>query len=99
LKRRVSFQGSLDDELSLNLLIENKVAGALGLEYCIRLYPKAGKVGGAGTDLTLGNATDQVRLHILRFWLGGVVHIAADVKVVIMGLHDLGLADQTGVFW
>ena len=52
----------------------------------------------SGLYFGLGHAADEVGLHILGFRLGRVVHVAADVEVVVVGFDDLGLVDQAAVF-
>ena len=38
-----------------------------------------------------------MRLDILRFGVGRVVHVAADVEVVVVSVHDLGLRHESRV--
>ena len=101
----VGFEYGLDGGLSENAELglgvpsaESEVAGPPGLEERIGPYAEARKVGRTGADLGLGDAADQMRLHILRFRVGGVVHITADVEIVIVCAHDLGLVHQSAVF-
>ena len=38
-----------------------------------------------------------MRLHILRLGVGRIVQVAADVEVVVVGVHDLGLGHEVRV--
>ncbi len=51
-----------------------------------------------GFNLDRGYAADEVGLDIFGLRIGGVVHVAADVEVVVMGFDDLGLVHQATVF-
>ena len=62
------------------------------------MHPKTSEVSLQCFDLVLGNSANQMRLHILRFWLWGVVYIASDVEVVIVVIDDFLVIDQAAVF-
>ena len=63
--------------------------GRSGPKERVGVDAKLGEVAGPGPDLAFRNAADQMRLHILRLRLGGVVDVAADVEVVVVGVDDL----------
>ena len=76
---------------------QGEIAGPFGLKENGRLDTELGEIVLLGLHFGFGNAADQVGLHILRFRFGRVVHVAADVEVVVVGLDDLGLVDQAAV--
>ena len=51
-----------------------------------------------GIHLTFRDASDQMGLHILRLRIWRIVHIAADIEIVIMFLCNLCFVYQTAVF-
>ena len=78
---------------------KGEIAGAFGLKQRSRTgRSNLAKSSCQGVNLALGYAADEVGLHIFRLRIGGVVHIAADVEVVVVGLDDLGLVHQAAVF-
>ena len=76
---------------------EREVAGALGPEQRAGVDAEAVEVAGAGRDLRLRDAADQVGGHVLRFRVRRVVHVAADVQVAVVDADDLGLVHQPAV--
>ena len=52
----------------------------------------------SGLHFRLRHAADEVSLHVLRLGVGRVVHVAADVEVVVVLLDDLRLVHETAVF-
>ena len=94
---RVRFQRGLDGGLGLDGLAKGEVGGTLGLEEQIRGNAELGEVVRERSDLRLGDSADEVRLDILRLGVGRVVHVAADVEVVVVGVHDLGLRHEARV--
>ena len=59
--------------------------------------PNLAKSSVSASTSTSGDSADEVRLDILRFGVGRVVHVAADVEVVVVGVHDLGLGHEARV--
>ena len=51
-----------------------------------------------GSHLVFRNTADEMGLYIFRLRLRGVVHIPANVQVVIVFFDDFGRIDQTAVF-
>ena len=98
LERGIGFQRGLDGGLGVDRSTKGEVAGALGLEERVGLDAELGEVALPGLHLRLGNAADQVGLHVLRLRVGRVVHVAADVEVVVVLLDDLGLVHEAAVF-
>lgn len=47
--------------------------------------------------LRIGQAAQQMGLHVFGLGRGGIVYIAADVEVVIVLVNDGGFADQRAV--
>ena len=60
---------------------------------------KLGEVVTLGRNLSFWDAADEMRLHVLRFRLRGVVHIAPNVQVVVVRVGDLRLFHESAVFW
>ena len=60
--------------------------------------PNLREVGCAGLHFCLGHAADQVGLHVLGLGVGRVVHVAADVEVVVVRVDDLRLVHEAAVF-
>ena len=85
-------------DLAAMAVQEGEVAGALGLEQSVGSDAELGKVGFVGPDLRLRHAADKVGLHVFRFRVGRVIHVAADIEVIVVLLHDLGLVHEAAVF-
>jgi len=50
-----------------------------------------------GHNLGLRHAADEMGPHVFRLRIGRVVHIAADVEVVVVRVHDLGFGNEAAV--
>ncbi len=98
LQGRIGFQSRLDGGFACDGSLESEVAGSFRQEQGVRCDAELAEGALPRYILRFGDAADEVGLHVLGFGLGGVVDVAADVEVVIMLLHDLGLAHEAAVF-
>ncbi len=106
----VAGEGFLNGFLGLDPLLDVGLAGygIDKLEIAVALRPKQDP--GFHSELlpdrsqliavhfALRNAADEVGLHVLWLGVGRVVHVAADVQVVVVFFRDLLLADEAAVF-
>ena len=94
---RVRLQRGLDGSPLFNPPAKGEVAGPRRLKERRRFHAEAGKILLPRRDLVLGDAAHEVGLHVLGLGLRGVVHVAADVEVTVVGLDDLGFVHQAAV--
>jgi len=78
--------------------IEGQITRTLGPEDRFRLYPEAAKIILVSHHFGLRDAANQVCLHILRFRIGSIINIAADIQVIVVFSRDLVLVDEAAVF-
>ena len=97
----LSLDQGLDVGLAVDGLDKGQIPFTLGLEQCGGLHAKFATDRGEriAEHFSLRHTADEMGLHVLRFGVRSVVHIASNIEVEVVLFDDLGLGHEAAVFW